>query len=222
MEKGRLNIQAPSEKDLYKTEGTRAWRNNNPGNISCSSFAKRKGSIGCDGIMAIFPDIDTGEKAQKSLLKSKTYRGRTIRKVVENYASKKAGNPTEKYIQYITEKSGLPETKKIRDMTDKEFEKFRGAMKKFENTTPGETKSGDDKPRFVPGKFQSKIDSGSSHDRFAKSKSSPTGESRTDRINRPAKSRARESSACKETLVREGTRVIRKEADCGSRGSFIS
>lgn len=145
---------------------------------------------------------------------------------------KKAGNPTEKYIQYITEKSGLPETKKIIDMTDGEFKRFRGAMKKFENTTPGETRTGDDKPRFVPEKFRTKMEGASSSKRFAKTKSSLSGESKQkkesaesghDKKSRPAKPRSRKSSGgCKETLVREGNRVIRKEADCGTRGSFVS
>jgi len=192
------------------------------GNIQCGKFAKGEGSIGCDGIIAIFPDAETGDRAQSTLLHGGAYKNKSIKEVIKSYAPSKAGNPTRKYIQYVTEKSGLPENKKIKDMTDDEFKKFRGAMKKFENTTPGKTKSGADKPLFVPGRFQTKKQGASSGDRFAKSKSSSADESMTDSKSRLAKSGARKSSACEETLVREGKRVVRKEADCGTRGSFIS
>jgi len=225
--KRTIRYSGPGEKDIYKTDGTRAWRNNNPGNIVCSSFAKRKGSIGCDGIMAIFPDAETGEKAQKDLLRTETYKNRSVREVVKKYAPKKDGNPTEKYIQYVTDKSGVPEGKKIKDMTDQEFEKFRGAMKKFENTTPGKTQTGGDAPRFVPGKFQTKRGSGTSDERLAKTES-PSSDSKPQKkksrvLDSGSGERSRDSgSGCRETLERQGKRVYRKEADCSTRGSFYS
>ncbi|HEB72964.1 MAG TPA: hypothetical protein ENI77_10140 [Nitrospirae bacterium] len=220
--KRTIKYSGPGEKDIYKIKGTRGWRNNNPGNIVCGTFSKGEGAIGCDGIFAIFSDIETGDRAQSTLLRGGAYKNKSIKEVIKIYSPPEGGNPTEKYIQYVTEKSGLPENKKIKDMTDDEFKRFRGAMKKFENTTPGKTKSGADKPLFVPGRFQTKKQGASSGDRFAKSKSSSADVSRTDKKSRPARSRAYKSSACEETLAREGKRVVRKEADCGTRGSFIS
>lgn len=40
--------------------GTRAWRNNNPGNIRDGKFTRRCGAIGAAGGFAIFPDYKTG------------------------------------------------------------------------------------------------------------------------------------------------------------------
>ncbi len=37
------------------TGGTRAWRNNNPGNIRPSQFSYKNGAIGSAGGFAIFP-----------------------------------------------------------------------------------------------------------------------------------------------------------------------
>jgi len=51
--------------DSIKIGGTRAWRNNNPGNIQCSNDVKKYlKSIGCDlDGFAIFPNYETGDWA---------------------------------------------------------------------------------------------------------------------------------------------------------------
>jgi hypothetical protein len=50
--------------------GTRADRNNNPGNIKYGEFAKAQGATGADREgFAIFPDRETGYKAAENLLK---------------------------------------------------------------------------------------------------------------------------------------------------------
>lgn len=42
--------------------GSRAWRNNNEGNIKRGDFAERHGAIGHDGSFAIFPTVEIGRK----------------------------------------------------------------------------------------------------------------------------------------------------------------
>ncbi len=49
--------------------GSRAWRNNNPGNIRYTPFAKRHGAIGKAGGFAVFPDYNTGRAALSALLR---------------------------------------------------------------------------------------------------------------------------------------------------------
>lgn len=121
-----------------KKDGTLAWRNNNPGNIKCDkgNFAKRHGSIGCDGRFAIFPNRQTGEKAQETLLKGKNYQNSSIDQAIKTYAPRKDNNDTEKYIQYINKKTGLSRDKKLGNMTSQEFDKFIGSIRSYERTTP--------------------------------------------------------------------------------------
>jgi len=38
----------PYGKELYKIDGSKAWRNNNPGNVGCSRYMEELGAIGCD------------------------------------------------------------------------------------------------------------------------------------------------------------------------------
>ncbi len=122
---------------LIKVGGTKAYRNNNPGNTGMSDYMKKLGAIGVDSAgRAIYPDKETGEKAMQRLLREGKYRHKNIRDALETYADPKH-NPTEAYIKHVTKKSGLPEDKKISDMTDEEFQKFRDAMKEFEDGTPG-------------------------------------------------------------------------------------
>lgn len=121
---------------LIKKDGTIAWRNNNPGNVMCSPFAKRHGSIGCNKNKAIFPDMATGEKAKTSLLKTKNYQNKTIAGAIEKYAPPES-NPTEKYIQYVTKKTGMSRDKSMSSMAPHEFDKFVGAIGRFEKLTSG-------------------------------------------------------------------------------------
>ncbi len=121
---------------LIRKDGTIAWRNNNPGNVVCSPFAKRHGSIGCNKNKAIFPDMATGEKAKISLLKTKNYQNKTIAGAIKKYAPPES-NPTEKYIQYVTKKTGMSRDKNMSSMAPQEFDKFVGAIGRFEKLASG-------------------------------------------------------------------------------------
>lgn len=57
-----------SDGSVVRQEGVRAWRNNNPGNIEYTDFAKKMGAIGSDGRFAIFPDYATGRRAKEALI----------------------------------------------------------------------------------------------------------------------------------------------------------
>lgn len=141
--------------DSIKIGGTKAWRNNNPGNIGCSSYMESLGAIACDDAgRSIFPDWETGKKAMARLLRSgRPYKNSTIAEAIHTYApefdeNKRKINDPEVYIKYVTSKTGLPRTKRISDMTDDEFDRFQAAMREFEDSTPGKEilqfDSGDD------------------------------------------------------------------------------
>ena len=88
--------------------GTRAWRNNNEGNIRYGSFAKKMGAIGKDGDgFAIFPSQEQGRKAKESLLfesdaviMGKKYKDRTLDDAISTYAPS-SENDTAQYQKIV-------------------------------------------------------------------------------------------------------------------------
>ena len=57
-----------------RTGGSRTWRDNNPCAIEYGRFAREQGAIGTDGLLAIFPDEESGERAAQALLTSPNIR----------------------------------------------------------------------------------------------------------------------------------------------------
>jgi hypothetical protein len=86
--------------DVVYTDGTKDritgnlnFRNNNPGNMEYGDLAKKYGAVGTDGRFAVFPDYETGRKAQEALLfNSGVYEGKTIGSAIAKYAPLGDGN----------------------------------------------------------------------------------------------------------------------------------
>ena len=74
--------------DHQKIGGSRAWRNNNEGNIRYGRTARRYGAIGKDqNGFAIFPTAAHGHRAKEALLfESDTYRNLSLMQAIEKYA----------------------------------------------------------------------------------------------------------------------------------------
>ncbi|MBI5492903.1 MAG: hypothetical protein HY893_08230 [Deltaproteobacteria bacterium] len=134
--KGMTVIYSGDSNVVVKKNGTLAWRNNNPGNIIFSPFAKSQGAIGENKGFAVFPNTETGRNAQTALLKTKDFQGRTIAKAIEKYAPPES-NPTESYIKYVTKQTGMSRDKKLSDMTPQDFDNFSKAIRRYELLTPG-------------------------------------------------------------------------------------
>jgi hypothetical protein len=125
-------------KKTVKKDGSPAWRNNNPGNIIKGSWARRQGAIGDDGKFAIFPDVETGRKAKKSLLTGKYGEYDSIRKMIRVYAPKSDNNDPEKYADHIERWASLDvDNTKIKDLKPEELEKLLDAMQRQEGFQEG-------------------------------------------------------------------------------------
>lgn len=115
----------------------RNLRNNNPGNIEYGSFAKEAGATGTDGRFAIFPDMETGKKAQIKLLKNYVSKGNnTISKIVRKW-NPVSGENSEKnvssYEQAWANKMGIS---KDTPLTESDItENFRAAQERQEGFT---------------------------------------------------------------------------------------
>lgn len=154
-----ISAEAPSAmKRVYKTvdggiikeDGSRSWRNNNPGNIEYGDYAKRMGAIGTDGRFAIFPDEETGKKAKSYLifegngarqLSTKGdygsgigYKDKTLSQAITSYAPPEE-NPTAVYIRSIL--AAVGSDKRMGDYSGSEREKILEAMKQVEGWKEG-------------------------------------------------------------------------------------
>lgn len=101
--------------------GTRAWRNNNPGNLRYYDFAKKHGAIGEAGGFAVFPDVETGTKAQRALLLSNSYINLTISAVIEKYAPTEDNNNVNAYVRSLEKKTGLKSNRTLKSLTEQEM-----------------------------------------------------------------------------------------------------
>ena len=135
---GKDVVFVAADNTQYKrVGGTRAWRNNNPGNIRLYDFARKAGAIGEAGGFAVFPDEATGVRAVKNLLLSKNYKNLTIANAISRYAPPVENN-TVAYQRSIERMTGLSINRKMSDLSDSELDKVVNAIRKIEGWKPGQ------------------------------------------------------------------------------------
>lgn len=139
IQSGKDVIFVAADNTQYKhVGGTRAWRNNNPGNIRMSDFSRRAGAIGEAGGFAVFPDEATGQRAVKRLLLGNSYKNLTIANAVSRYAPPSENN-TVAYQRSIEKLTGLSINRRISDLSDTELDKVVAAIRHIEGWRPGQT-----------------------------------------------------------------------------------
>lgn len=121
-----------------RTGGSRAWRNNNPGNIRYSEFSRRAGAIGSAGGFAVFPDEETGMAAIDALLRSDSYNKLTVAGAISRYAPPTENN-TAAYHRQIEKMTGLSINKRMSDLTDAEMARVTNAIRTIEGWSVGRT-----------------------------------------------------------------------------------
>lgn len=140
---GRATVYRTPDGKLVKREGgTLAWRNNNPGNIRMTEWARANGAIGVGpGGFAIFPTPEVGRQAISNLLRDgKNYRNNTIEGAISRYAPP-SENDTASYIKFVTNKLGLPANTKMNTLTDNQRAVIVEAIMKKEGWKEGTTTS---------------------------------------------------------------------------------
>ena len=117
-----------------KTDGSRSWRNKNPGNIEAGNFAEANGSIGSDGRFAIFPTEEAGENAMRKLIfEGKNYKDLPLKDAIARYAPSSENNVP----AYIKATGVNPDTK-MKDFTPEQQDTLIANMKRHEGWTEGE------------------------------------------------------------------------------------
>lgn len=116
------------------TDGTRAWRNNNPGNLRYYQFAKEHGAIGEAGGFAVFPDEQTGMAALVALLQTGTYAKLTIRQAITRYADKSV---VARYVRQLTKLTGLSADTKLGTLNRQQIEQVAKSIRTIEGWVEG-------------------------------------------------------------------------------------
>lgn len=133
----RIFYMGPTGRGIVRQDGSRAWRNNNPGNIRMGDFTKSAGAIGDDGAFAIFPDEKGGFAALSKLLRGPTYSVLTLRKAMLRYAPPSDDNDTEAYIAALVEKTKITESRVLSTFSEDELQRFMGAIRDVEGWKVG-------------------------------------------------------------------------------------
>jgi hypothetical protein len=135
--------------DELRAGGSRAWRNNNPGNIEDGNFARAHGAIGSDGRMAVFPDTETGRQALRDLLSTDTYSDLNIRDALSRYAPAIENN-VDSYVNAIANQTGLSADTVLGDMSDAQLDAVVGAIQTHEGWTEGDVyDGGEESPQWA-------------------------------------------------------------------------
>lgn len=120
-----------------RREGTRAWRNNNPGNIEAGDYANSLGAVGSDGRFAVFPSYDTGRKAKEKLLfEGKNYKDKTLKEAIYRYAPPSENN-SEMYAQKVAAAAGVDVNTPVSSFTPAQRQKALTAMEQVEGFKVG-------------------------------------------------------------------------------------
>jgi hypothetical protein len=122
---------------VERREGTRAWRNNNPGNIEYGDFAKKNGAVGTDGRFAVFPSYEQGREAKKKLLwETRGYSGLTIAGAINRYAPP-SENDTGAYVNSVASSIGVGPDTPMAELNDSQKEVMLDAMERVEGFKTG-------------------------------------------------------------------------------------
>ena len=119
-----------------RSGGSRSWRNNNPGNLRYTRFARNHSAIGTAGGFAVFPDYPTGRAELSALLHSTSYFNLSIYSAIARYASPQ-DDDAENYRRLLARLTGLDIQRKLNDLTDNEFTKVVDAIQEIEGYVVG-------------------------------------------------------------------------------------
>lgn len=123
---------------VQRREGTRNWRNNNPGNIEFGPFAEANGAIGSDGRFAVFPTYEAGRAAKEALLfSSEGYAGKTIAGAISRYAPASDSNDTAGYIAKVASEIGVDPNTPLSELSPSQRNTMLTAMERIEGGGAG-------------------------------------------------------------------------------------
>jgi len=119
-----------------RSGGTRAWRNNNPGNLRNSAFSTAKGSLGEAGGFAVFASEQEGMSALIALLKTNIYQLLSLFSAISRYAPSSENN-TANYQQFIEKITGLRGDTPLNSLSTSQLKQVAFAIRRIEGWQAG-------------------------------------------------------------------------------------
>jgi uncharacterized protein (TIGR02594 family) len=139
--KAGSNTVELADGSVEKRTGARNWRNNNPGNLEYGAFSKSNGAIGTDGRFAIFPTLDSGNKAQEKLLfESSSYKNLSVSQAISKYAPPNENN-TGNYINTVAAAAGVSPNTQMGSLNAEQRKALLAAMHKVEGFKEGKVET---------------------------------------------------------------------------------
>ena len=118
--------------------GTLTWRANNPGALRYSDFTRRVGAIGVTANgFAVFPNPEVGRNANVALLKTSSYRNKTLAQAIHMYAPASDGNNPASYASRLARAIGVSPDVYLRDMTEIQLQRMVEGIRRIEGWHEG-------------------------------------------------------------------------------------
>jgi hypothetical protein len=112
--------------------GSRASRNNNPGNLEASPWTQSQpGYIGTDGRFGVFDTLENGLAAQRNLLSTDKYQNKTISEAITSYAPE-FENDTPGYTKAVADGVGVSPDTRLSELSPEQMDKFYESTHKVE------------------------------------------------------------------------------------------
>ena len=127
---------SPDGSGFIRQNGSRTWRNMNPGAIRYGEFTKQYGACGKAGGFAVFPTEEHGMNALKGLLCSDNYKNLTIAAAIYKWAPPFENN-TRAYQRHLSKMTGLKLNTRLNQLTPSELDKVANAIKFLEGWKVG-------------------------------------------------------------------------------------
>lgn len=133
--RGYLIVQRP-DGTTQKLQGSRNWRNNNPGNLEFGAYARSMGAIGTDGRFAVFPTYAAGRAAKEALIfEGSNYKNLTLSQTISRYAPPSENDTAWYQRTVIGAVDGLDQP--MNKYTPSQRDRILSAMEKVEGFKPG-------------------------------------------------------------------------------------
>jgi hypothetical protein len=132
---GYLVVQRP-DGTRQRLQGSRNWRNNNPGNIEAGAYARSMGAIGSDGRFAIFPTYAAGRAAKEALIfEGGNYKNLTLSQTISRYAPPSENDTAWYQRTVLSAVSGVDQP--MNQYTPSQRDRILSAMERVEGFKPG-------------------------------------------------------------------------------------
>jgi peptidoglycan hydrolase-like protein with peptidoglycan-binding domain len=123
--------------EVFRRQGVRNWRNNNPGNLEFGSFARSRGAVGSDGRFAVFPTLEAGLKAKEDLVFGPRYINLSIRNAISKYAPE-SENDVNMYVSQVVAATNADQNTILKDLSDSQRTAMLNTINRVEGFKPGQ------------------------------------------------------------------------------------